>query len=257
MSPQAQRVLLRRRSLVAAVAALGICLSLASFDVTRQDRDRHLQNDFARRAENHSALVREIILNFESALFGLRNLFIGSHQVTAAEFATAAHEILQRYHGITALEWVPIVPHADRAALEARISAANGQPFQFVTGEGRRSPDAAEYFRILYVEPMAGNERAYGYDLRHGPTTAGLERSRQSSDLTVSHRIRLIQEQDPNQYSVILIWPVRKGPPGGEGTTGYVQAVIRIADMLACPLRDRSVEPLDILYLDRHAPDPA
>lgn len=104
---------------------------------------------------------------------------------------------------------------------------------------------------------MAGNERAYGYDLRHGPTTAGLDRSRHSGDMTVSHRIRLIQEQDPNQYSVIFIWPVLKGNPGEEAAIGYVQAVIRIADMLARPLRDRGVEPLDVLYLDSNAPDPA
>ncbi|MFM1852087.1 MAG: hypothetical protein RIS54_1771 [Verrucomicrobiota bacterium] len=130
---------MRRRSLVAAVAALGVCLSLASFDLTRQDQQRHLQDDFARRAENHSALVREIMLNFESALFGLRNLFVGSNRVTAAEFATAAHEILQRYHGITALEWVPIVPHANRAAVEAQESAESGKVFQFVTGELMRS----------------------------------------------------------------------------------------------------------------------
>lgn len=129
MSPQAQRVLLRRRRPVAAVAALGVCLSLASFDLTRQDQQRHLQDDFARRAGNHSALVREIMLNFESALFGLRNLFVGSNRVTAAEFATAAHEILQRYHGITALEWVPIVPHANRAAVEAQESAESGKVF--------------------------------------------------------------------------------------------------------------------------------
>ena len=76
MSPQAHRVLLRRRSLVAAVAGLGICLSLASFDISRQNQESNLRTEFSHQAENHSALVREVILGFESALFGLRNVFM-------------------------------------------------------------------------------------------------------------------------------------------------------------------------------------
>lgn len=255
MSPHAQKILLRRRTLVAAVAGLGICLSLAGFDLARQDHLKHLESDFARRVENHSALVREIVQNSESTLFGLRNLFVGSNQVTETEFKAAAHELIHRYPSITALEWVPVVKGPERAAVEATMSRRTGKPFEFVTNEGTRAPDADEYWPILYVEPMAGNERAFGYDLKYGPTTAALNRAKTSGNMTVSERISLIQESDSSRYSIIFIWPVTKSVGGKPTLLGYVQAVIRIADMLERPLSDSNLEPLDILYLDPIASD--
>lgn len=257
MSPQAQQTLLRRTTLVAAVSALGLCLSLASFDISRQNQKNQLQLDFTRRAENHSALVREIVLNFESALFGLRNVFVGSSYVSPAEFTAAAREILKRYDSITALQWVPIVKGSQRTAIETATAQSTGRDFRFTTSTGDVSPEADEYLPILYIEPMAGNERALGYDLMHGPTIAELTRARDHGAMTVSRRIRLIQDTTSDQYSVILIWPVLGGDTGAEKTVGFVQAVIRISDMLDRPLRERGIEPLDILYLDGSAPDPA
>lgn len=241
--------------MVAAVAGLGICLSLASFDISRQNQESNLRTEFSHQAENHSALVREVILGFESALFGLRNVFIGSNRVTAGEFALASHEILARYEGITALEWIPIVPHASRATVENEVITRIGRDFHFVTNTGERAPPAEEYWPILYVEPMQGNERAFGFDLKHGPTTTVLENARANGNMTVSPRLRLIQENQPDQFSVIFIWPVIDNENNGR-IMGFVQAVIRLAEMLERPQSNAPFETLDILYLDPNA-DPA
>lgn len=236
------------------MAGLGLCLSLASFDISRQNQENNLRMEFSHQAENHSALVREVVLSFESALFGLRNVFVGSDNVSAEEFASASREILERYKGITALEWIQIVKGSDRQALESEVSRQIGREFHFITGEGRIVPESDEYLPILYVEPMQGNERAFGYDLKHGPTLQDITRARQQGEMTVSRRIRLIQENQVDQYSVIFIWPVRDKHAGE--ILGFVQAVIRIADMLQRPQNSSVFEPLDILYLDSDAEPP-
>ena len=139
--------------MIAAVAGLGICLSLASFDISRQNQESNLRTEFSHQAENHSALVREVILGFESALFGLRNVFIGSNRVTAGEFALASHEILARYEGITALEWIPIVPHASRATVENEVITRIGRDFHFVTNTGECAPRQKSIGRYFMSNP--------------------------------------------------------------------------------------------------------
>lgn len=253
MSPQAHRILLRRRSLVTAVAGLGLCLSLASFDISRQNQQKTLYTEFSHQAENHSALVREVVLSFESALFGLRNVFIGSVRVSPNEFAIASKEILQRYPGITLLEWIPIVKGSERAKVEQEVSKRTGREFHFVTNEGTIAPESDEYMPILYLEPLEGNERAFGYDVHHAPTAQTIARARASGKMAVSPRFRLVQETEPNRYSVVFVWPILDNNDPSR-VLGFVQAVIRLAGMLQRPKSGfATFEPLDILYLDPEA----
>ncbi len=235
-----------RRALVAVVIAVGIGLSLLAHHLARQDEEAHLFADFNRRAENYNKLVREVVGNFENGLFGLHNLFVGSNIVSREEFAIASHEVRQRYSGITALEWVPIVPDPKRSAIESAASREIGRAFQFKTDQGEPAPTAVEYLPILYVEPVTGNERALGYDLKYGPTTTELNVARDTGQFAVSQRIRLIQELEQDRYSIILIWPVLKVIEGQTTCIGFVQGIFRIADLLG----RHTSQTLDVMYLD-------
>lgn len=252
MAPRMTHKRLRRVILVTAVAVLGTCLTLASFDRARQNQEARTQAEFSHQAAIHHTLVREVVLGFESALFNLRNVFLSSNRVTSAEFALSAREILTRYPGISALEWVPIVKGSDRAALEAKVSQRIGREFFFVTSERTRAPTAEEYLPILFVEPLQGNEQALGFDLLHGPTSRHLLRARQTGQMTVSNPVRLIQERQPNQYGVTFIWPVFAARESHQ-PFGFVQAVIRLADMLAQPQLGSTFTSLDLVYLDPDA----
>jgi two-component system, cell cycle sensor histidine kinase and response regulator CckA len=237
---------MRRRILFAVVLVTGVALSLAAYHLARQDEAGRLAADFERRAVNHGKLVGEIVGNFENGLFGLHNLFVGSNIVSREEFTLAAREVRQRYKGFTALEWVPIVPGPNRAAVEAAATREIGQPFQFTTNNGARAPEAAEYMPVLYVEPLAGNEIALGYDLYHGPTTKELNEARQTGHTTVSQRIRLIQESAENRFSIILIWPFFKDFAGERRCVGFVQGIFSIADLLG----SHTSQTLDVMFID-------
>jgi PAS domain S-box-containing protein len=262
MAPASRTPLLRRSFLVAAVIVAGLALSLLACK-TSLDGERDLfRAQLVRRADVHGAITREVINNFEGGLFGLCNLFIGSAEVTRSEFTEAARRMLARYPGITALEWVPIVPDADRAAVESAVSRQLGRQFQFVVpgadGRMQPSPAAAEHYPILYVEPIAGNEHAFGYDLAFGPTTDLLRRARLSRKMAVSRRIRLVQETKANRYSVIFAWPVFKTTAPTAPCMGFIQGVFRLDDlMVKAPTMARAHRALDILYLDPTKQDAA
>lgn len=262
MSSALRPLLFRRRLLVSLVLAVGIVLSLLIFHYATEREREFVATELARRSDVRGALTREVVSNFESSLFGLSNLFTGSDDVTAAEFRTAARRVLQRYPGISALEWVQIVPEAERTDVERALSRQAGHPFTFraPAADGAMAPagPAAVHYPILYVEPMAGNERAFGYDLAFGPTLDALRSAAATGRMAVSRRLRLVQEAQPERYSVIFIWPVLKPTAAGDRCIGFVQGVFRLDDILIRSLHmPRNYQALDTLYVDPAAADPA
>jgi len=240
--------------LVAGVIVVGVMLSLVAYHKTSTEAERLLLAEFARRADVRTARTNEVVANFENSLFGLSQLLIGSQEVTRAEFALAAQAMRGRYPGISALEWVQIVPDAQRAEMEARVSRELGRKFEFISyqdGRGAiRSPATPDHYPILYVEPLAGNEPALGFDLAFGPTTADLAWARSSGQMAVSQRIRVIQDPSLGSSSVILIWPVNRPTDSEPEFLGFVQGVFRLSDMLVGSLREQGGDAFDILWLD-------
>jgi len=249
----------RRRIVVGVVAILGIVFSFVAYSGARKDAHRHTQAEFIRRAEARSAHTRERIAHFEGGLFGLSNLLTADVSVSRHEFSIAANAMLSHYSGITALEWVGVVSEEKRAEIEAAVSAELGRPFQFTKpshqGEIERAPAAREHYPILYIEPMEGNERAFGFDLAFGPTTKDLANARRNRQVTVSRRITLIQET-ADLSSIIFIWPVFKSIEEVPQLMGYVQGVFRLSDILTRDLEGTDGDALDILWIDPREEDP-
>jgi two-component system cell cycle sensor histidine kinase/response regulator CckA len=207
-------------------------------------RDRELQRaetEFIRRAAILHSLTREIIGRYESAVFDLRAMFALEGGVTRADFTQATRNLAERNPGVKAFEWVPVISATDRAAVESALSQDQGRPVEFTerdaTGRLVRAAVRPEYYPIIYAEPVAGNERALGFDLKVGPTLGALKRARQTQQMSLSGQIRLVQENQ-EQRGVVMIWPVyHAAPDAGEAGgpvifRGFVQAVFRVQDML-------------------------
>lgn len=259
VKPSAPRPLrLRRHTLVVVVALLGVLLSLAGYHWALKTEQDALAAEFRRQVEARHALTREIIGSFESSLFGLSILFAGSDHVTREEFADAARRMEARYPAIAALEWVPVVPAAQRDEVETAAKRELAAPFQFqvpgADGGMTRAPAVPEHFPILYVEPLPGNERALGYDLAFGPTSHELELARRTGTLVVSGSVSLLQEPRPNRHSIIFIWPVFAAGDQNR-CLGFVQGIFRLDDMLGSDPGDNAAKILDVLFLDLDAND--
>lgn len=261
MSPTPTPRLLRRRTLVTAILIIGTGLSLLSHRRAALNEEARLEADFTRRAEIRNALTASVINNFEVRLFGLRHLFLGSDDVSREEFARVANDIMARHSGISALQWVPVVPSAERAVVEATLTRELGRAVEFsrMDPAGRliRSPAADEHFPIVYTEPIVGNERALGYDLAFGPTVAELARARASGEIVVSRLVRLVQDNTEERNGVIFIWPVYHAiDPELQGFLGYVQGVFRVREMLEESFKLQPGFGIDVLYLDPAETDP-
>jgi two-component system, cell cycle sensor histidine kinase and response regulator CckA len=260
------------RLIVVAILVVGVVVSIVAYRYGRFEEREKAEADFGHRATLRHALTREILGHYEDALFGLSALFASGTNISRDEFVRATSRLEDRIAGVQAFEWVPLVPHESRAAVEAAQPRLEGnQPFEFIefTSERRpkRAADRPYYYPILYVHPLRGNEVAQGYDLMTAPTREVLQRARDSRQMTMSHPIRLVQETG-DQPGLVMILPVYRrnvprraaGPEIGgtqEVFTGFLQCVFRAHDLLETAYSRQSSGMLDMLFVDRSETDPA
>ena len=246
---------------VTLVLVLGSAFSFLAYRESQQSETARIETEFSRRAEIRQALNREVFSHFESGLFSLRNVFIGSQEVTRPEFERSAREILVRYPGIVALEWVARVPAAQRAAVEQRAAQELGRPFQFteLDANGRlvRAGARAEYLPILYVTPLTGNQQVLGYDVGVGPSRETLARARATRQMVATAPFRLVQDPVSNDKGMVWTWPLFDPNSPGEPFYGYVQMVFHVRAMIEEALGRHSSMALDVLIVDPTETDPA
>ena len=255
------------RSLALALVGLtGVVLAVWSFQDARARDEERIHAEFERRTVIRHALIREVLGRYEDALFGLSSLFMVDENVSTQEFRQATQRVNERTPGAVAIEWVPLVRGAQRAAAERQLGQNHGRGRIELTEMGpdhrpRPAGDRAVYLPITYIEPLAGNEVALGLDVLAGRTKDSLELARTQHRITLSPQVTLVQALE-DRHGLVMISPVwRKegegAPPAPPEFRGYVQAVFLAHDLLE---RTSSSQPdtlLDMLFLDASETDPA
>jgi len=194
-------------------------------------------NDVDKRAYS---LYRELVLNFEA----LRSLAILFNRESIPEqklFNYEASKILSRYNDIQALEWIPRVPHAERFKYESKLKQ-EFPDFEFTERQAQSTMVTAEkreeYYPVYYVEPLVGNETAFGFDLGSNITRMqALEKSRDFGIPQATASITLVQESG-KQKGFLAFLPVYEGIPTTaknrrKRLKGFILGVYRIADIFS------------------------
>ncbi len=255
-----------RRYLVAAILVAGVIAAIASFQDARQREVDRVEDEFGRRVSIRHALTREILSRYEDSLFALSTLFMLDGNVTRSEFMRATRRLGERTPGATAVEWVPFVTLEHRAEVEATLQRYfPRRDFEFTEfaadGSRVRAPDRPAYYPICYIEPLAGNETALGYDVTTAPSRDFLERARATRQFVVTSQFRLVQEKS-DLLAVVMISPVYRPPrapqaAGPDVFVGFVQGVFRVHDLLELAHTLHPDTALDMLFVDASEHDPA
>jgi len=227
----------------APIALLGVTASLVLFYAVFNLERHSNEARFRELADQRIAAVR---INTAAALDTIA-ILAGHFEVSLkrgtdrSEFSQLTAPIIDRHPFIQALEWIPRVPKDRREAFEtlARQDGISGFHFTERDRDGAMVPvqDRPEYFPVFYVQPMAGNARAQGYDLGSDSVrNAALELARDSGSITSTGRITLVQELG-DQYGMLVFAPVFSAPAADVETrrrslAGYVLGVFRIGDLV-------------------------
>ena len=233
---------------------------------TYRMEEKHILGMFKQEANHRAATLNESLrLNLE-VIHSLKDHIVNLRAVGKKDFQTFASRALARHPGIQALEWVPRVSADLRTNMEKTAREEGHADFQFAerNSEGRlvRAGEREEYFPVYYIEPLAGNEAALGFDLASNPTLLKtLARSRDSGRALATARISLIQEKG-DQKGFLLFIPIYDGDPKTVAErravlTGFALGAFRLGDIVEKALRQTSPAPQGIVMslLDDSAPE--
>lgn len=164
-----------------------------------------------------------------------------------ADFQAFVARERSRVKGIQALEWAPKVLPAQRPGFEVRLRGMAGGPAAITERDGaghlRQALSRPAHFPVFFLEPLAGNEAAQGYDLgSNAQRLAAIEAARDSGQPRITEPIRLVQDEKERVGFLIFAPVFAKGMPAGSQEErrmvfrGVVLGVFFTDDVLAAAL---------------------
>lgn len=249
------------------VVAIGLFLTAAGFFAATRLAERDALDGLRQTAFERMTNVSNRIVADVDVLYGLRGLYAASKHVDRDEFRQFV-ESSHRPPSVLALEWIPRVTAAERAELEQAARDEGLDDFQFKelgrSGGMIRAGDRDEYYPAYYVEPLASNRRALGFDLASNPARlAAMGAARDSGEVVASDPIELVQlTRDRTGY--LLFLPVyRNGAPAEtleqrrQNLAGFVLGVVHFATLMRHTLEgeDERGAFFDFEVVDQTVPD--
>lgn len=231
----------------AALAILaGLAFSLVTYFVFEKLEEAAIQSEFEHRVADLISAVRSRIEADTAVVHSIVSFFQSSASVERDEFHTFTQPLLAGTPGIQALEWARCVLGSEREAYE-RVAEREGHgDFRIsersAQGELVPATRREEYLPVLYVEPLAGNDGALGFDLASEPKrAAALAAARATGLVRATGRITLVQEKGA-QSGILLLAPVYRLGDGSHrdemgqrraSLVGFAVGVFRLKDLLA------------------------
>jgi two-component system cell cycle sensor histidine kinase/response regulator CckA len=252
-------------------SCLGLAISLTLFLLLARQEERRDNAEFHRQIATYLGTLQEHRNGSEDLLRTLRALFFQNPKLGRQLFTNAVQDLAIRMDGMQAIGWAPRVTSSARPGFEqaARLEGLDG--FQIVEGDlthprSEKPTPAAErpeYFPLLFIEPLAGNELTLGYDLASQASVQNLlARTHEVGGAEVSGPLRLPYDQTV-KTGVLAAMPVYF--PDFEPASrddrirqnqGYVVAVF-IVDELMKAIAGRTPDlRLDVMLLDATQPGP-
>lgn len=246
------------------VVVVGAVFSVASFALVRDLEQARIEAEVEQLTDVQLQDLQQTIDVHLDQLHAIRAFFAASFLVERAEFATFIRPQEARHPAIQALEWVPRVTREQRAAFEGAARGEGFPEFAFreLNAQGNLVAAAPrdEYFPVYFVEPLADNEGALGFDVYSDPERrAALEKARDTGSAVATGRIRLVRDtaRQPGFFVVLPIY--RSGMPRAtvdERRTslhGFAVGVFRIGDLVDDVVGSLGRRGLEVYFFDEQA----
>jgi signal transduction histidine kinase len=243
-------------ALLAAAPLLALTLAAALW--TARLGDQRAEQELRALALSARELVDHRISAYRETLIGASGLRGASSTVTRAEYHDYVERlgIRDRYPGIQVMGFAELVPGADRGRYEIAAdrdaaAAGLGYPQLRISPTDRR----AEYLPIGYVEPLAGNEAALGFDFLSEPARrAAAVRARDTGAPAATAPVTLVQETGSQTGFLIMVPSYRADQPATTveqrraAFVGVEYAAFRMDDLMRGVLGADARQDLLALY---------
>ncbi len=245
------------------IVVAGFTLSGLSYFFISKAEEKSLLIEFQRDVDERAAsMYREILVNFE-VLQSLSILFSDGTVPELIRFQNEAKKIISRHSDIQALEWIPRVTQSGRQLHELEIRKYfPGYEISERRAQGlmEKAGERNEYFPVYYIEPLAGNEAALGFDLASNPIRLrALISSRNQGIPKATASITLVQEREKKK-GFLLFLPVYNGNSTTikrrqEELVGFILGVFKIGDIFMSSALSEIVQGIDMVIVDNTSSD--
>src|SRR6266853_6062199 len=207
------------------VLAIGIPASFFLFTIIQDSVENIARLRFEREAKDASGIIESRLRSYVDVLYALRALFASEDPVDRLRFRRFIEslDLKYRYPGFDSLNYAAHVPARNKKRFEAAVRRdtsldPRGYPEFAIKPPGERS----EYYVVVYLEPMAGYEFAFGLDIAANPMAANPERlvtalraARDNGKLTASGQPLRIKQAKESIYLAMRIAVYGNGMPVG------------------------------------------
>ncbi len=198
-----------------------VCFLLVSLtcSYTMEQEKRRIKDSFLQLSDLIEYGLASEFKQHEDDLELIGRFFDASNNVSREAFAIFTQAILLNHPDQSALEWMPKITSEQRALFEADGKEVLGSKFKITEWTGKQrdlisARSKKEYLPILFVEPLAGNEKALGYDVLSNPIVRqAVNKARDSGEAIFSEPFALIQDVT-HQLNAVMYRPIyKKGYP--------------------------------------------
>ena len=242
------------------VLAIGVVLSAAAALLVAVQLEREARLKFESAVNDAKAAVSTRVNDYADVLRGVRGLFAAMDTVSRSEFARYLQnlDLASRYPGIQVIHYSRRIAAEQRPVFEAMVRGdtsvnPRGYPEFAIRPTGIRP----EYVVAMYVEPMAGNERALGLDLGGDAVRlAALERTRDSGRITASGTIALANDPSRHPGFAMRLGIYRKDAPAAtieerrSAFSGVVSASFVVIDLMRGVLSEPLLQKVHVRIHD-------
>jgi len=208
-----REIWLRRVITVSLPLFFAMILAIITFITASKLEENNALKEFRNASDQ---IVMQIKIRFDEQqvlLEQAQSLFLlPQHKpITRAEFGFFMANALKRLNTIQAVEWAPRVDESQRLAFEKEQQKDYAQFEIRERNTGNHLISAGSrpfYYPVTYLEPLAGNQPALGFDLASNPERkAALTQAISTNKLVLTAPIKLVQDVT-QQMGVLLFLPV-------------------------------------------------
>lgn len=178
-----------------------------------------------------ASIRREVSLDLEK-IVSLEALYDVAYPISRDGFRTFTTNLIHSNASIQALSWVPRISRTEKERFEAETRKLGLENFNICEKVGDALVPASprpEYYPVYYIEPLAGNETAVGFDLASNPTRRrALQKAEATNRMVLTEPINLVQA-DASAKGVLAVQPFKRN---GE-LLGYFTGVFTASALIA------------------------
>ncbi len=255
--------LLRKKHFVFLVflSLFGLVLTYAAHVAYKNVELEKLTSNLKERTEDRIFTFQELVEDNIDEMLSIEAFFNASEKVERQEFHRFCQTVLSHQPAVLALEWIPRILNAERKLYEESAQQDGLSKYQITERkkQGVMVParERDEYFPVYYIEPLAGNELALGYDLGSDPVRLeALRLSMDTGKVVATSRITLVQETG-EQSAFLIFLPIYNNKlqidsvkARRKALIGFVLGVFRVGHLLEDSLSVLSPQGIDLYIYD-------